>query len=70
MDLYSFDFSCQSPVKVLDMSLDGSGDMKDNFQDYTSKMNQDLDRHSFKESNLPDHILEQFSKYPERTRCD
>jgi len=70
MDLHSFDFSCQSPVKVLDMNLDGSGDMKDNFLDYTKKMNLDLIRHSWKESNMPDSFLERLSTYPERTRCD
>jgi len=67
MDLHSFNFSCQSPVKVLDMNLDGSGDMKDNFLDYTRKMNLDLLRHSY---NTLDNLLERMSKYPERTRCD
>jgi penicillin V acylase-like amidase (Ntn superfamily) len=70
MDLHSFDFSCQSPVKVLDMNIDGSGDMKANFQDCTRNMNLDLIRHSWKESNMPDSFLERLSTYPERTRCD
>lgn len=70
MDLHSFDFSCLTPVKVLDMNLDGSGDMKDNFLDYTREMNLDLIQHSWKEFNMPDSFLERLSTYPERTRCD
>ena len=70
MDLHLFDFSCLTPVKVLDMNLDRSGDMKDNFLDYTRKMNLDLLRHSWNGSNIPDSFLERLATYPERTRCD
>jgi penicillin V acylase-like amidase (Ntn superfamily) len=74
VDLPSFDFSCQSPVKVMDINLAGSGDMTGNFSNYTQQANLDLIRRSFKESILlkdpPDNILEQISKYPERTSCD
>jgi penicillin V acylase-like amidase (Ntn superfamily) len=72
-DLHSFDFSCLTPVKVLDMNLDGSGDMTDHFRHYTRQMNLDLIRHSFKETgflrDIPDDDLEVLSKYPENTRC-
>lgn len=74
MDLHSFDFSCQAPVKVLDMNFDASGDMTDHFHDYTRKMNLELIRHSFKGtdflSNIPDGVLEELSNYPESTCCD
>ncbi len=74
IDLPSFDFSCKSPVKVMDINLAGSGDMKDNFSDYTRKVNLDLIRRSYKETNItaeiPDEILEHISKYPERTTCN
>lgn len=74
MDLQSFDFSCQTPVKVLNMNLDASGDMTDDFRDYTRQMNLDLIRHSFKGThflrNVPDDVLEEWSRYPESTRCD
>ena len=74
IDLHSFDFSCQSPVKVMDINLAGSGDMTDNFSDYTQQVNFDLIRHTFKEtyflSDINDDILEEISKYPESTTCN
>jgi hypothetical protein len=74
VDLHSFDFSCQAPVKVLDMNFDVSGDMTDHFHDYTRKMNLELIRHSFKGTyflrNIPDGVLEELSKYPEGTCCN
>ena len=47
IDLHSFDFSCQSPVKVMDMNLAGSGDITGNFLNYTQQANFNLIRHSF-----------------------
>ena len=74
VDLHSFDFSCQTPVKVLDIDLDASGDMTESFCDYTQQMNLELIRHSFKEThflrNVPDDVLRELSRYPESTRCD
>jgi penicillin V acylase-like amidase (Ntn superfamily) len=74
VDLHSFDFSCQAPVKVLDMNFDVSGDMVDHFHDYTRKVNLELIRHSFEGTyflnNIPDDVLEELSKYPESTCCD
>ncbi len=74
VDLPSFDFSCQSPVNVLDMKLAGSGNITDNFFNYTQQENFNLIRRSFKETSfskdIPDNILELISTYPERTTCD
>jgi len=74
MDLHSFDFSCQAPVKVLDMNLQVSGDMTPLFQIYTEQINLDLIKHSFKETyflkNTPDDVLKELSIYPESARCD
>ena len=62
VDLHSLDFSCQAPVKVLNMNLDASGDMTENFRDYTQQMNLDLITQSFKETyflrNIPYSVLE------------
>lgn len=73
MDLHSFDFSCQTPVNVLDMNLDKSGDMTDNFRNYTQQMNLDLIRHSFRETyfltGVPYEALVELSKYPESFSC-
>ena len=68
IDLHSFDFSCQSPVKMMDINLAGSGNMKDNFRNYTQKMNLDFIKYSY--GNIPDYLLERISKYPESTSCD
>jgi penicillin V acylase-like amidase (Ntn superfamily) len=74
IDLHSFDLSCQAPVKVLDMNLDASGDMTDDFRDYTRQINLELITRSFKETHFlrstPDDVLEILSRYPESTRCD
>jgi choloylglycine hydrolase len=74
MDLHSFDFSCRTPIKVLDTNFDASGDMADHFHDYTREMNLELIRHSFKGtyflSSIPDSVLEELSKYPESAYCD
>ncbi|MBW1781923.1 MAG: linear amide C-N hydrolase [Deltaproteobacteria bacterium] len=73
IDLHAFDLSCQAPVKVLDMNLDASGDMTDDFRDYTPQLNLDLIRHSFKETsflrNVPDSFIEELAKYPEHAPC-
>jgi choloylglycine hydrolase len=74
IDFQSFDFSCQTPVKVLDMGLDVSGDVTHLFHDYTRQMNLDLIRYSFKGTyflgDTPDTVLEELSKYPESARCN
>lgn len=74
MDLRSFDFSCQTPVKVLNMNFDALGDMTDNFQDYTQQMNLELIKRSFSETyflrSIPHSLLEEFAKYPENTFCN
>lgn len=74
VDLQSFDFACQAPVKVLDIDVDESGDVTHLFQIYTQQMNLDLIRHSFQETyflrDIPDDVLEELSRYPESARCD
>jgi penicillin V acylase-like amidase (Ntn superfamily) len=73
VDLKAFDFSCLQPVKVLDMDTDFSGNISNEFYDYTPQYNLDLIRHAFKETyflnNVPDPVLEILSRYPESTSC-
>jgi hypothetical protein len=56
------------------MNLDASGDMTDDFRDYTRQINLELITRSFKETHFlrstPDDVLEILSRYPESTRCD
>jgi choloylglycine hydrolase len=74
IDLHSLDFSCQSPVKVMDMNLSGSGDITGNFSNYARQVNLDLLKQSYiktySKAFMTDEMLEQFSKYPESTSCD
>ena len=38
--LDSFDFSCNTPVQILDLNVRSSGDVREKFQDYTLQANQ------------------------------
>ena len=71
--LKSFDFSCATPVKVLDVNADLSGDITAKFIDYTYQINRNLIRDAFREtyflSHLPDHVLDTHSRYAESTFC-
>jgi len=71
--LKSCDFSCATPVKVLDVNADLSGDISAKFIDYTYQINRNLVRDAFSEtyflSHLPDHVLDMHSRYPESTFC-
>ena len=40
-DMNSFDFSCQTPVRVLDIQEDLSGNVAGDFIDYTYEINRD-----------------------------
>ena len=42
VDMSSFDFSCLTPVRVLDIQEDLSGEISGNFIDYTYEINRDL----------------------------
>jgi len=68
VDLNSFDFSCKTPVKVLDIKEDLSGDVSDNFVDYTYEINREL----IKKTNVfgfSDEALDYLAQYPETTVC-
>ena len=63
----SCDFSCSTPVKVLDVNADLSGDVSDSFIDYTNEINREL----FKAyaPNITDNILDLFETYIESLVC-
>jgi choloylglycine hydrolase len=73
IDLKALDFSCLRPVKVLDINADLSGKVTNSFCDYTQKINYNLIRDAFKGTyflmDVPNHILEERSRYPESTLC-
>ena len=74
MDLNKFDFSCRTPVRVLDANADLAGDVTDKFQDYTQKINRDLIGASFAGTPflmlVPDEELDRLSRYPDSMTCD
>ena len=73
VNLGNFDFSCSMPVKVFDLSADLSGNISDEFLDYSRQLNLDLIRYATNGTsfmrNLPDHFLLQRARYPESTHC-
>ena len=73
IDFRRFDLSCQGSVKVVDLDAGLSGDISDQFIDYTSKMNKRLIKQAFKStsfsSHIPDEYIHQRSLYPETTTC-
>ena len=74
MDLNQFDFSCRTPVKVLDANADLAGEVTDKFQDYTQKINRHLIGAAFKGSPflnwVNDRELDRRSRYPDSMTCE
>jgi choloylglycine hydrolase len=76
INLKSFDFSCKTPVKVLDIQTDLSGNVTNNFIDYTQQVNRKLIGNAFKKVSvlpeapvMPEEALDAISRYPETTIC-
>ncbi len=69
----SFDFSCHTPVKILDINADLSGDVTDKFINYNYQINRDLIRFVFLKTYFThptEDILDQISKYSDSTLCN
>lgn len=73
IDVSQFDFSCKSPVKILDINNGLEGDITQRFQDYTQEINASLVKTSFGKLEsrvpVPDQVIEFMSKYPEQCEC-
>ncbi len=69
VELENFDFSCDSPCRVLDVDFDSVGDVHECFDDYTFEINRKLIHESWKNTtflaNTPDMILEMIAGHPE-----
>jgi len=65
-DMSSFDFSCNTPVKVLDIQEDLSGDVAGDFIDYTYDLNRAL---IDKTLDASDEARDIHAHYPETTEC-
>ena len=70
LDLKSFDFSCATPVKVLDINTGLSGDVTNKFIDYTTEINRDLVEKLKNSYNAPAKKIEAIWLYPESTLCN
>ena len=70
INLSSFNFSCKTPVKVLDINDDLSGDVENSFIDYTYEINRDLIEKSYNLYDFTDEILDYIAHYPESTVCN
>ncbi len=73
IDIGSLDFSCATPVKVLDVTGNLFGNISDKFYEYSRQINLDLIRHAMNGTpfmkNMPEQLILQRAKYPESTQC-
>ena len=74
INLKAINFSCASPVKVLDVNTDLSGDVTAEFVDYTRQMNRNLTANAFNKTvylpKLPDEVFDNIAQYPDTFICD
>jgi penicillin V acylase-like amidase (Ntn superfamily) len=68
-----FDYSCDKPVKVLDIINGNAGNVTDLFVDYTYEANYDLISRSYADTEflqgIPDSLRVMVSRYPENQPC-
>jgi penicillin V acylase-like amidase (Ntn superfamily) len=68
-----FQFDCHTPVKILDISSSGKGDVTASFSNYTFEANIDLIRKTYSETrftqNVPEDKIRQVAHYPETLTC-
>lgn len=73
LDLKSVDFSCATPVRVLDLDADVEGDVARHLVPYTRALNLELVTGSFRKTDfladVPAAELERVARYPESTVC-
>jgi choloylglycine hydrolase len=73
VDLGDFDFSCRSPVTILDIQAGVEGDAKDHFKPYSRAANFRLVKTAFSRTDFlvdtPAEHIEFLAGYPETTEC-
>jgi choloylglycine hydrolase len=65
IDLSALDFSCTTPVKVLDVSADLSGDVTDSLVDHTKE----IDIEMLNSWGLSQAVIDYMAAYPDTTVC-
>jgi choloylglycine hydrolase len=72
--LDSLDFSCKTPVRVLDINANGAGDIVERMVDYTQEANRNLIGSAFGKTEFlqgtPEEVLDLIASYPESTKCE
>jgi choloylglycine hydrolase len=66
IDLNAFNFSCKTPVKLLDINAALFGDVTKKFTDYSYERNRDDIK---KVLEIPEEALNVIARYPETTIC-
>ena len=73
LDLDGLDFSCSTPVQVVDLHAALRGDVAKKLKDYTIDANRKLVRAAFGETEFlrdtPPDVVEGVARYPEATAC-
>ena len=73
INVSDFDFSPHSPVKILDVNADLSGNVTNEFSDYTYNANRELIGRSYRKtsflSKIPNERLDAIAQFPERFEC-
>ncbi|MCK4940753.1 linear amide C-N hydrolase, partial [candidate division WOR-3 bacterium] len=74
IDCSAFEYSCETPVKVLDINAGQPGDVTVMFTDYTYEMNYDLIDRVYSETDflkaVPDSVRAVRARYPETLSCE
>ena len=69
----TFDFSCATPVQVLDINTELSGDLTHNFINYTRQINRKLIGSAYRKTpflqHFSDNLLDAIARYPDTTTC-
>jgi penicillin V acylase-like amidase (Ntn superfamily) len=73
LDLKDVDFSCSTPVRVLDLDADAEGDVARRLVSYTREINRELVTTAFRKteflSDTPKSEIERVVRYPESAVC-
>ncbi|MDM7917387.1 MAG: hypothetical protein QUU85_19290, partial [Candidatus Eisenbacteria bacterium] len=71
--LADLDFSCSSPVRILDVNEKGSGDLRDRWTDYSLDANRQLIGRSYAKTaflqQVPAEALDRLAAMPDRFPC-
>jgi choloylglycine hydrolase len=73
IDLKKLDFSCSSPVQIMDIDIHAAGSVSDRWEPYTRSANLDLIDRSYAATsflqNVPQSTKEIVASYPDRSHC-